>query len=326
MRVCVYGAGAGGGHLAVKLAVAGHDVAVVARGDHLAAIRNQGLTLIEDDLQRTVHVNASDDPGAFGPQDIVLITVKTTGLPAVAAGIAPLVGSNTLVVFLQNGMSWWYPEGLPPRCPAPPDIPIFRLGRRFLQVCRKDQVLGGSIYSANEISAPGVIRNTSPGHNQLALGPIVPGREDYVGRVRKMLEMAGIASPPVPDIRQTIWVKLLVNLSGSTIALATENRSSICRADAALAEIYLRVCREGMDIASAHGYALDEVVKPDRMLAGLLDHKPSLLQDYEQRRPMEIAEIVEAPVAFARAQNVATPTIDTLAAIVVRRARDRGLM
>jgi 2-dehydropantoate 2-reductase len=105
-------------------------------------------------------------------------------------------------------------------------------------------------------------------------------------------------------------------MSGSTIAVATENMSSICRTDPALAEIYKRVVREGLNIARAHGYALDDTVDADKLLARLVDHKPSLLQDYEQRRPMEVAEIIEAPIAFARAQNVPTPTLDTLAAIV----------
>jgi 2-dehydropantoate 2-reductase len=326
MRICVYGAGATGGHLAVKLATAGHDVAVVARGDHLAAIRAQGLSLIEGDLQRTAQVQATDDPALLGQQDLVMTAVKATGLAAVADRLAPLVGPRTLVAFPQNGMAWWYPTGLPAGWPAPPDIAVFRLGQRFLQVLRPGQVLGGSLYSANEVIAPGVVRNTSPGRNGLTLGAIVPGREADVAQVREALEAAGIRSPAVQDIRQTLWSKLLINMSGSTIALATENRSSICRTDPALAEIYRRVIREGLEITRAHGYALDGIVDAERLLGGLLDHKPSLLQDYEQRRPMEVAEIVEAPIAFARAQGVPTPTLDTLAAIVVRRARDRGLL
>jgi 2-dehydropantoate 2-reductase len=223
-------------------------------------------------------------------------------------------------------MSWWYPEGLPPARPAPPDLPIFRLRRRFLEVMKAHQVLGGSIYSANVMTAPGVIRNNSPERNELVLDAIAPGREGLANPLRATLEAAGIGSPPVNDIRRTIWSKLVTNMSGSAIALATEHRSSISRTDPALGETYLRVVREGMDIARAHGYSLDEVVNPDRLRAGLLDHKPSLLQDYEQRRPMEIAEIIAAPVAFARAQNVMTPTLDALAAIVTRRARDRGLI
>jgi 2-dehydropantoate 2-reductase len=154
---------------------------------------------------------------------------------------------------------------------------------------------------------------------------IAPGFEAALEALQTALEEAGIASPKVPDIRRVIWSKLLVNMSGSTIALATENKASICREDSGLAEIYLRVVDEGLQIAAAHGYPLEEV-DGAKMLARLADHKPSLLQDYEQRRPMEVAEIIQAPAAFARAANISTPTLDTLAAIVTRRARDRGLI
>ncbi len=113
-------------------------------------------------------------------------------------------------------------------------------------------------------------------------------------------------------------------MSGSTIGLATGSTSDGARKDPALSEIYRRVMREGRNIAAAHGYRLD--IDPERMLARLLNHKASLLQDYEQHRLMEIAEIVLAPVAFARAAKVATPTLDTVAAIVTKLARDRELL
>ena len=222
--------------------------------------------------------------------------------------------------------AWWYPTGLPDGLPAPPDIPIFRLGRCFLAILRPDQILRGSIYSANEVTTPGVIRNTSPGRNGITLGAIMPGRDAALSQIRAALEAAEIQSPVVADLRQTVVSKLLVNMSGSTIALATENRSSVCRTDPALAEINRRAVREGLEIARAHGYALDGIVDAERLLAGLLHHKPSLLQDYEQRRPMDVADIIEAPLAFARAGAVQTPTLDVLAAIVGRCARDRGLL
>jgi 2-dehydropantoate 2-reductase len=122
-----------------------------------------------------------------------------------------------------------------------------------------------------------------------------------------------------------MWSKLIVNMSSSVIALVTENKSSISRTDPALGEIYLRTVKEGLDIARAHGYPLDDKVDPIAMLARLVEHKPSILQDYELRRPMEIGEIVAAPIAFARAAGISTPTLDTLGAIAIRKARDRNL-
>jgi 2-dehydropantoate 2-reductase len=284
------------------------------------------LTLLEGDKTLNARLRASESGEKLGVQDIVLVTVKATGLAGIAENLAPLVGPHTLVGFPQNGMSWWYPLDLPAALPTPPKLPIFDRAQDFLAMMTVPQIAGGSIYSANELLHPGVIRNNSPGRNTLTLGLIAPGFEPALEEVQTALEASGIGSPAVPDIRRVIWSKLLVNMSGSTIALATENKASIIRNDPALAEIYLRVVNEGLQIAAAHGYALNDTVDGAKMLARLVDHKPSLLQDYEQRRPMEVAEIIQAPVAFARAANISTPTLDVLAAIVTRRARDRGLI
>ncbi|MFN3348273.1 ketopantoate reductase family protein [Pseudorhodoplanes sp.] len=326
MRICIYGAGASGGHFAVRLALAGHDVSVIARGPHLAAIKQHGLLLRTGKDALSAQVAAGDSPAPFGPQDVVIVATKATALPVIAAQIGPLVGKDTLVIFPQNGMTWWYPVGLPASHPKPPAIPIFELAKPFLAAMRPDQVLGGIIYSANEVEAPGVIKNNSPAHNRMEIAPIdqASAMRDTLSALRAEFESAGILSPDPGDIRAAVWTKLVNNMSGSTIGLATASPSDGARKDAALSEIYRRVMREGLSIAAAHGYPLD--LDPDRMLARLLNHKASLLQDYEQHRPMEVAEIVLAPVAFARAAKIATPTLDTIAAIVTKLAKDRGLI
>lgn len=326
MRICIYGAGASGGHFAIKLALAGHDVSVIARGAHLAAIRGSGLQLRTGGAVLSAVLSASDKPGDFGPQDAVIVATKATALPAIAGQIAPLIGKDTLVIFPQNGMTWWYPVGLPSSHPTPPAIPIFDLAKPFLTAMRQDQVIGGIIYSANEVEAPGIIKNNSPTFNKLEIAAIdqAGATRDELKALRADLEGAGIQSPDPGDIRVAVWTKLVNNMSGSTIGLATASPSDGARKDPALAEIYCRVMREGLSISAAHGYALD--IEPKRMLGRLLDHKASILQDYEQHRPMEIAEIVLAPVAFARAANLVTPTLDTIAAIVTKLARDRGLL
>lgn len=324
MRICIYGAGASGGHFAVRFARAGHDVAVIARGSHLAAIREGGLQLKTGSEILSAAVAASDTPEGLGAQDLVIVATKATALPAIAPHIAPLVGKDTLVLFPQNGMTWWYPVGLPARLPTPPWIPIFELAKPFLAAMRPDQVLGGIIYSANEVEAPGVIKNNSPAHNRLEFDAIVGDKSSALAAIRQQFEQAGILSPDPGDIRVAVWTKLVNNMSGSTLGLVTRSTSDGARKEPALSEIYCRVVREGLSIAAAHGYRLD--LDPARMLSRLLHHKASLLQDYEQGRPMEIAEIVLAPVAFARTAKIATPTLDTLAAIVTKLARDRELL
>ena len=114
MRICVFGAGAIGGNYAARLADAGNEVSVVARGAHLDAIRSKGLTLISGDRRIVARVKASDRPADLGPQDVVISTLKATGLAALAEGVGPLLGPETAVVFAQNGLPWWYGHGLGP--------------------------------------------------------------------------------------------------------------------------------------------------------------------------------------------------------------------
>jgi 2-dehydropantoate 2-reductase len=251
-----------------------------------------------------------------------VVAVKATALSDVAGNVGCLLTPATPVIFPQNGMPWWYRHGLSNKYPAPPDIPIFSLSERFLKSMRVEQVVGGVIYSANEIDAPGVIKNNSPGHNCLEIGSISGSDSHDIARIRAVLSDAGIESPVVPDLRKAVWMKLLANMSASTIALVTRNQSSISRKDPGLREIFIRLVDEGLAIAAAHGFTLD--FEAEAMLSRLMDHKPSLLQDYEQSRPMEVAEIILAPAAFARARNVRCPTLDVFAAIAARMVTDRG--
>lgn len=325
MRLCIYGAGAGGGHFAARLAHTGHDVSVIARGAHLEAIRKNGLRLISGDDEIISHPLATDDPHKLGPQDLVIVMVKATALPGVAEGLRPLVGPGTRVLFTQNGIPWWYPIGLQTSPHPLPPLDFFRLSESFLAAIPAERILAGLIYSANEVREPGVVHNGSPGSNRIDLGAILPGGADDAEPYREVLRSAGLTSVPVADIRRAIWKKLLFNISGSLIAFVTGNRSSVVRYDPALGQVYCKLVREGLAIAAAYGYRLDEELVPEDMRQKTLDHKPSILQDYEKGRPMEVAEIVLAPVEFARSAGLEIPVLETIAAIVARKARDRGL-
>ncbi len=321
MRVCIYGAGATGGIMAVRLAAAGHAVSVVARGAHLAAIQADGLTLLAGEERVTMRVPAAEDPAAFGPQDLVVAAVKATALPSIAEGLRRLVGPGTAVLFTQNGIPWWYPVGL--AAPMPP-LPAFRLADAVLPAVPAERILGGPIYSANALAAPGVVRNASPGGNRLEIAEVAapPG---LAGPVRAAFREAGIAAPDPGDPRRAVWKKLLSNMSGSALALVTGTRSNTVCSDPALGAIYARIVEEGLAIAAAQGHDLRGEVSAARLMAGLSEHKPSLLQDYELGRPMEIAEILLAPLAFARLAGIATPTLDAVAAIATRLSAERGL-
>ncbi|MEX2518754.1 MAG: 2-dehydropantoate 2-reductase [Paracoccaceae bacterium] len=325
MKICVFGAGATGGHFAVRLAEAGHEVSVVARGAHLEAIRANGLTLKQAGKSTNVRVRATERAGELGAQDAVIMGVKATGLKAAAPDLTALLGPETVVVFPQNGMPWWYPVGLDDAAPTPPDLPVFGLAAEFRPHLGDERIAGGVIYSANVIEAPGVILNNTPRRNALVISAVGPSAAPGIAALRAALVASGIESDAPEDIRRIVWRKLLLNMSASTLALATGTRSSIPRDDERLAETFRRILAEGLAIAAAHGHDLTAETDAGRLLAGMPDHKPSILQDYEQGRPMEIGEIVLAPAAFARAAGVATPTLDAVAAIVTRLALDRGL-
>ena len=323
MKICVYGAGAGGGHFAVKLALAGHDVSIVARGPQLEVVRQSGLRLLSGADVLDAKVQASDNPSELGAQDIVIVAVKATALSEVADRLSPLLKKSTSVLFPQNGIPWWYSDGLSNAYPTPPPLPLFSLREQFLRLMRPEQVIGGIIYSANEIEALGIIKNNSPDYNRLDIGSIEDQETAAGSELRSVLQGAGLRSSRVESIRKSVWLKLLANMSGSAIALVTRKKSAACRGDVAMSEIFRRLVREGAAIAAASGFLLD--VDPDAMLASLSDHKPSLLQDFEQKRPMEIAEILLAPGAFARAASVATPTLDVISALAMSMAVERGL-
>ncbi len=324
MKIAIYGGGAIGGHLAVRLALAGNDVSVVARGAQLHAIVERGLLLETGDLTLQARPRASDDPSHFGPQDIVFVTVKATGLQGVAKGLAPLVGPQTNVVFAQNGMPWWYPIALPAWHGPLPPLALFDLQAPFMDRMRIDQIVPAVVYSANEVLSPGIVRNNSPQTNAIEIAALTPASAAGVDDLRRMLRAAQVDSPVVDDIRAAVWLKLIANASASSLAVANRNPAAIAL-DPQIRQTFLRLIAECLAVSSALGFDLEHRIDVSRWTDRPQHHKPSLLQDFEQLKAMELEEIVLAPLAFARATGVATPTLDAVAAIVRRLAIDRGL-
>lgn len=325
MRICVYGAGAIGGNFAARLAEAGNDVSVVARGAHLEAIRANGLTLIAGDKKIVAKVRASDRPAELGRQDAVISTLKATGLPALAESVGPLLGPDTPVVFAQNGIPWWYGHGLSKSRPPAPDLSRLDPGGALAKAVGLERTLGGAITSPNHVVEPGVVVNEIPDRNGLWVGEIDDRQSQRVGALRAALKGANISSPETTDIRYDIWHKLMANLTGSTVALILGQPSSVQKTP-----IVNQLCRrahaEALAVAKAHGVLLDD--SPDVRYGPkrvYFDHRPSILQDYDLGRPMEIESIVRAPVAFARSAAVDTPTLDAIEAFAVSLAAAKGL-
>ena len=327
MRICIFGAGAVGGHFAAKLAASGHDVSVVARGAHLEAMRNNGITLVHGNETIRGRVRAAASASGLGLQEFVFVTLKANLLGAFAEQAAAIVGADTGVVFAQNGIPWWYGIGLAGDRPRPPDLSKLDPGGKLKKLLDKKQIIGGVVYSANEVREPGVIVNNVPGNNMLVVGQADDSDSQAIGALRSILDKADLYSPPTSDIRQVVWAKLVQNLS--TAALCTLAGATVkeVREDPGLGELSKRLAAEARAIALAHG--IDAAKAPQRpgggQSSGAISHKPSLLQDYERGRPMEIDALLIAALEFGRAAKVPAPALETIVPLVVFKAAAKGL-
>jgi len=321
MRICIFGAGAVGSHFAVRLALAGHAVSCVMRGAHLAAVSANGLTLRVGDAQLKASVKASDDPADLGPQDVVISTLKATGVSALASGLQPLLRNDTAIVFAQNGIPWWYDIGLPKNHPPVPDLAFLDLGGRLRAAVSRERIIGGVIFSSNEVVQPGVVENLSPDRNRLLIGECDDRASKRIAELRAALNAASIESPEATEILETIWSKLLTNMSMSVLCLLTGQTARAVRDDPDLQDVIPRLLEEANSIAQSYLPAIKRVTRS----GPAPDHKPSVLQDYELGRAMEIDVLVRAPAAFARAAGLSTPMLDFMAALAIQKARDKGL-
>lgn len=322
MRICVYGAGAIGGQLAARLAKGGAEVSVVARGAHLAAIQANGLTLHAHDGTTECRPKASDYPRDLGPQEAVIVTVKSPALPAVAANIRPLLGPDTPVAFVMNGIPWWYfdHEG------GPHDgahLHEADPGDALRGAVGVERAIGGVVYAAAEVVSPGVVKSEHA-NIRVILGEPDGTISARAQAISAALAAGGMPSPVVPDIRTEIWTKLLGNFSSAPICALTRLGVRDSFADPVIRAAARRSALEGQAIAAALGRNVPDAVV-DRVANATMLHKPSLLQDLELGRPMEIDTLFTLPLRLARLVGVETPQLDLLVALVKQAARAKGL-
>ena len=323
MKVCIFGAGAIGGYMGVKLAKAGADVSLVARGPHLAAMQEQGLTLIEEGETTTVPVTASDDPAALGVQDYVIVTLKAHSVPPVVSKMAPLIGQDTTIVSGVNGVPWWYfhklegaHEGTRLDSVDPGNVQWDGFG--------PDRVLGCVVYPAAEVIEPGVIKHIEG--NRFSLGEPDGSKSDRAQALSKILANAGLKAPVRPKLRDEIWVKLWGNLSFNPISALTHATLDVLCTDEGTRAVARNMMVEAQEIAERLGVKFP--IDVDRRIAGgaaVGAHRTSMLQDLDQGRPMEIDALVASVQELGRVTGVPTPTIDTVLGLIRLRARTAGL-
>ncbi len=314
MKLCVFGAGAVGSNLALRLAKAGADVAVVARGAHLEAIRERGITVDWKGESETARVQATREAGTLGSQDVVIVSLKATAIAAAAPSIATLVGPRTIVVFAVNGLPWWYTPRIGGR------LDMLDPDGAIAAAIPRAQVAGGVIHVTCSITSPGMVMLEGP-LNALILGEPDGGASERLEPLAALLRAGGVTSKVTDRIGAEIWRKLAMNHASSPLAsLAGEGLAALF-SDPVLAAAARDLLAESAAIAAAEGF--DAANDPDAYLARarLLTHKTSMLLDIEAGKPIEHAAILEAPVEVARRHGVATPILSLVTALLRPRAR-----
>ncbi len=315
MKICVVGAGAIGGMLGVKLALAGHEVSIILRGANLAAVAADGLTLIEENGQQLQvrPARVTDVITQAGVQDLVILGMKAHQVGAVAPELHHLMHGDTRVVTMQNGIPWWYFHRLPgpytgrPVTAVDPDGVI----ARHIDVSR---VIGSVVYPASEVIRPGVIRVIEG--NRFTLGEIDGSDTPSVRAVSAAFKQAGFKAPVSTDIRSEIWLKLWGNLSFNPIsALTHATLEDICLFGPTRA-LAAAMMREAQTIGEKLGVVFK--VSLDKRIAGAQavgQHKTSMLQDVEQGRPLELQALVAAVMELGAITGTPTPNIDAVYAL-----------
>ena len=324
MRICVFGAGSVGGYLAGFLANGGADVSVVARGAHLAAIRANGLTVETPDGSINVKLRASDNPAELGQQDAVLVTVKAPALNTVAASIAPLLTRDTSVAFPMNGIPWWYFHAHG----GPLDgrhLPRLDPGDALWNTIGPQRAIGGIFWPACSVPAPGVVRLLTGAGRGTVFGEPDGTTTPRITALAEAFRAADLPVANAGNIRELIWQKLAFNLSAGPMCVLTQSPVCATHEEPALIECSRRMLAEAQAIALAMGYQLgidaEHVVATNTQLA----HRPSILQDLEAGRPMEIDALYSVPLDLAREAGVPTPMLDLLVALIKVKARAKGL-
>jgi 2-dehydropantoate 2-reductase len=324
VKICVYGAGAIGGLIGGHLARTGEDVTLLARGEHLAAMRAKGLSITDMSGAFTVKPRLTDDPADVGPQDCVIVALKAHQVAGIADRMAPLLGPETAVVTAANGVPWWYFHGLegPLRdrrlSSVDPDGKLWNL-------IGPQRAVGCVVYPAAEITAPGQIRHIE--NDRLTLGEPDGSKSDRAARLSRALIACGFKSPVKTDIRTEIWVKLWGNVAFNPIsALTGATLKAICE-DAGTRAAARAIMNEAEAVAAKLGIRMPiDVESRIDGAASVGEHKTSMLQDFERGRPIELDAIVGAVAELGDIVGVNTPMIDAIYALTRSKAIAAGVL
>jgi len=323
MKVAIYGAGAIGGWIGVKLAQAGHEVGVVARGAMLAALREQGLRMIEGGSTQTVTVQAAQDPTELGVQDLVVVAVKGPAMASVAAHIAPLLGAQTVVLTAMNGVPWWFCDGLHG------DF----VGKRLKSIdpdgaiaaaIPSAQTVGCVVHASCLIEAPGVIRHHQG--NGLIIGEALGRPSERVKALAETLAAAGFNASVSEQIQRDVWYKLWGNMTMNPISAITGATTDRILGDELARNFVTSIMLEAKEIGARFGIPIDQAPEDRHAVTLKLGAmKTSMLQDVQARKAVELDALVSAVRELGQLTGVKTPYTDALLGLARLHASTLGL-
>jgi 2-dehydropantoate 2-reductase len=322
MKVCVYGVGAIGGHLLGRLAKGGAEVSAISRGATLAALQANGIKVKTPRGEIAGRVQATGDPKTLGVQDAVVVAVKAPALPSIADGLAALIGSQTSVAFVMNGIPWWYLH----RHGGPLDGK--RLSRidpddALLKTVGVERAIGGVIYGGCDAVAPGVVHVEAP-QTRLILGHPDDRKSPSVDALAAVLRADDFSVEASTNIRRDVWAKLQVNISSGLFACLTDQSlreaydEPLCQA--AVRSLVDEIVALAAAMGCATGFNMDSLSGQVRGQ----QRKTSIALDLELHRPIEFDAMFGAPLELARWLNVPTPVFDLLAGMLKLRAIAAG--
>ncbi len=323
MKICIYGAGAIGAHIAVPMKRAGFDVSLIARGAHLDAIKANGLKLIMDGEETVAHMPATVDPAELGPQDYVIVTLKSHQAWESAEDLVPLLGPETAVVTAQNGIPWWYFYGFEGQY-ANLQLDSVDPGGRQWNTIGPQRVIGCTVYPAAEIVAPGVVKHIYG--NRYGLGEPKRIETPRLKRLAEAFEAAGLEPKVYPEIRNDIWLKLWGNLCFNPISALTHATLDIVASDPGTRMVARKMMEEAETIARRIGaHFRVEIERRINGAARVGPHRTSMLQDLEKGRKIELDALLTVVQEMGRLVDVPTPAIDIVLALTQQMGRVAGV-
>ncbi|ACC74523.1 2-dehydropantoate 2-reductase [Paraburkholderia phymatum] len=323
MKVCIYGAGAIGGWMGVKLAQAGCEVSVVARGATLDALHAHGLRLVENGETRTVAVQASDRPAALGAQDLVIVAVKAPGMAAVAQQIAPLLDANTMVLTAMNGVPWWFCDGLHGEF-AGARLACVDPDGSIAAAIPAERTLGCVVHASCRIDAPGVVA-----HHQgrgLIVGEAAGRASERAASLVELLRKAGFDATASDQIQRDVWYKLWGNMTMNPISAITAATTDKILNDPLARDFVTRVMLEAKAIGARFGIPIEQAPEDRHAVTLKLGAmRTSMLQDVEAGKAVELDALIGTVCELGKLTGIDTPYANALFALARLHAQVRGL-